>query len=59
VTWDIVGEPSVKTAVMHVMESRNRLAAANRLVTRATRTPQAALMSELSSWLQGKGPIKL
>lgn len=48
VTWDIVGEPSVKEAVMHMMESRNRL------VTRATRNidPKKAIVSELNKWLR-------
>lgn len=40
VTWDVVGEPSVSEAVMHVMESRNRL------ITRSNR-PAAAVGGSL------------
>ena len=48
VTWDIVAEPSVSEAVMHVMEGRDRL------LTRSTRTqnPQANLVNELNKWLK-------
>lgn len=50
VTWDIVGEPSVSEAVMHVMESRNRIP------TRANRSidPKKALVKELDGWLKGR-----
>ena len=51
VTWDIVGEPSVREAVMHVMESKNRL------VTRSIRksvSPAGSLVSELNQWLKNK-----
>jgi len=49
VTWDIVGEPSVKEAVMSVMESRNRI------VTRAKKAnidPCEALVTEINKWLR-------
>lgn len=55
VTWDIVGEPSVKEAVMHVMENKNRLRGSG-LMTRATRQldPKKALVAEINNWLRGK-----
>lgn len=46
VTWDVVAEPSVEEAVMHVMESRDRL------ITRKNRNPQATLVSEIDKWLR-------
>lgn len=47
VTWDIVGEPSVSDAIMHVMESKNRL------ITRNDRPAALGGMfiRELAQWL--------
>lgn len=50
VTWDVVGEPSVKEAVMSVMEGKT-----HKIVTRAAlrqARPEAALVSELDKWLR-------
>jgi hypothetical protein len=54
----MVGEPSVKEAVMHVMESKNRLQAAPSggvLLTRSVRksNPGSQLMTEMRRYLSG------
>jgi hypothetical protein len=54
VTWDIVGEPSVAEAVMHVMESKNRLPTRSQRSGSSLINPQTALVTELSRWLKGK-----
>jgi hypothetical protein len=54
VTWDVVGEPSVKEATMNMMESRNRLVKPpTGLVTRANRpmVVQGQLIRELANYL--------
>ncbi len=51
VTWDIVGEPSVKQAVMNVMENHNRIQTRTQ---RTKVTPQVELVKEVNNWLRGK-----